>query len=224
MPAGGASSWSAGDARQWRPDGTCGSAPPQDGILGDNPLSTPPSGRRHRSHAQSPLPPRHAPNFRGGLSRPQANKARAGVQVSSDPHGGLAGSGGGAAGAGAGAVLSAGSAGAAQYDPGVRDSLLPATSGGTQGAAGTTGDALGREWTVWTDSTRPGVLSSEDLDLDAASRRDISTWTEFWSFWGDVKEGRIELSEGANLCMFVRGVKPTWEDSLAHGKFRAQLD
>jgi hypothetical protein len=74
-------------------------------------------------------------------------------------------------------------------------------------------ETLEREWTVWADSARSRVLSSEDFDPEGSSRRDISTWRDFWGFWSDVQEGRIELGEGSNLCIFERGVKPTWEDS-----------
>jgi len=91
-------------------------------------------------------------------------------------------------------------------------------------AAGTAGDALDREWTVWADNKSSHAMSSEDFDLEYASRRDISTWADFWGFWNDVKDGRVELGDGAILCMFVRGVKPTWEDSEAHGKWVVLTD
>ena len=91
-------------------------------------------------------------------------------------------------------------------------------------AAGTGGEALAREWTVWADTTCLRVLSPEDFDLEALSRRDISTWNDFWNFWSDIQEGRIELGEGSNLYVFERGVKPTWEDSQAHGKWVVLID
>jgi len=91
-------------------------------------------------------------------------------------------------------------------------------------AAGTGGEALAREWTVWADTTCSRVLSPEDFDLEALSRRDISTWSDFWNFWSDIQEGRIEMGEGSNLYVFERGVKPTWEDSQAHGKWVVLID
>jgi hypothetical protein len=76
---------------------------------------------------------------------------------------------------------------------------------------------------VWADTARSRVLSG-DFDLESASRRDISSWADFWSFWSDVKAGRVGLPDGSNLCIFARGVKPTWEDSQAHGKWVVLID
>jgi hypothetical protein len=105
-----------------------------------------------------------------------------------------------------------------------RGALNMPTPESLKNAAGTGGEALVREWTVWADTTCSRVLSPEDFDLEALSRRDISTWSDFRNFWSDIQEGRIELGEGSNLYVFERGVKPTWEDSQAHGKWVVLID
>ena len=97
-------------------------------------------------------------------------------------------------------------------------SLLPAATPPPPASRGSTaGEALEREWTVWT-------YSSEDFALETAERRDLSSWADFWAFRDDVSDGRVDLSDGTTLCVFERGVKPTWEDSEAHGKWVVLTD
>lgn len=80
-------------------------------------------------------------------------------------------------------------------------------------------ESLERQWTVWKDTAKSRVLSSQDFDFEHSERRDISTWEDFYGFWTDLEGGSTELGEGCNVRLFVRGVKPTWEATQAHGKW-----
>lgn len=168
--------------------------------------------------------PRNEPKFRSGVPRPTSGVARAGTCASAVS----------ASGSGtperplrqqkASSTSDAGSVIGVLQDGASPVPLLRAVSVAAPHHSALSDGVLEREWTVWTDTARSRVLSSEDFDPEAASRRDISTWADFWSFWNDVKAGHVELGDGSNICIFARGVKPTWEDSQAHGKWVVLID
>ena len=228
MPSGSAS-WSPGDARLWGPGNKregLAPPPPQDGgILGDAPEAP---QAQAEANPQSAVRPRPDAKVRSGVPRPTSGIARTGFGASDVPATG---------GSGtperpqrhpkSSSTWDAGSARAGTlplHGGGSPEPLPRAVSIAASPSPSPADSALEREWTVWADTARSRVLSSEDFDLEAASRRDISTWADFWAFWSDVKAGRIELGDGSNLCVFARGVKPTWEDSQAHGKWVVLID
>jgi len=83
---------------------------------------------------------------------------------------------------------------------------------------------LGDQWTLWLDNG--GVRrTKEDYEKGTVEVRTVKTAREFWKCWNQLArlmaplrqrserdERGVEATEKCNICVFRKGIRPSWED------------
>jgi len=73
-------------------------------------------------------------------------------------------------------------------------------------------------WATWSDAPQSRGMSKDEWDKSLRLGMEVCRDAEFWKFW-DTCVSPLDLDVQCNVRLFRDGVKPTWEDSGAHGKF-----